>query len=138
MPHDHVIADRADDDGDLVPVRPAPGWMGPASAWAGGVGLVTGVAWPVVGKWRRSVGAVADGPWMSGDLWASFPVFVAVVGVLLGMGVLWQVRAHRRPYSAGVVGARLQAWTGIVLGGVAVGLVYGYVIAYAAWRAMTG
>ncbi|HSI34500.1 MAG: hypothetical protein ACAI43_06440 [Phycisphaerae bacterium] len=137
MTPDHATQSLGDDR-DLPLARPAPGWMGPASAWAGGVALLTGVALPVVGKWRRSVGAVADGHWMSGDMWAPFPVFVAVVGVLLGMAVLWHLRTCRRPYSAAVVGARLQAWTGIVLGGLAVGLVYVYVITYAVWRAMKG
>jgi hypothetical protein len=138
MPRDPATPDLGDDR-DLPPLaRPIPAWMAPVSAWAGGAALLTGLALPMIGKWRRSIGAVSDGHWMSGDMWAPFPVFVAVVGVLLGLGVLWQIRAHRRPYTAAVVGSRMQAWTGILLGALAVALIYVYVITYAVWRAMKG
>ncbi len=114
----------------------APAWVAVASAWMGFLSLLSAIALPFVGKYLRSRGVVSSGHWRSGDLWLPFPVYTAVVAVVLGMVAMWQMRKVRRPIPGDMVSQRMQAWFGMVLGGLSVALVYIYVFIYVAWRAM--
>jgi len=113
-----------------------PAWTGAASAWCGAIAALGAIALPVIGKWRRSTGAVRYGHWFSGDMWTPFPLYLALAALVLGLAVLWQSRHRQKPYPAVEINHRAQAWAGILLGAAAIALIYLYVLAYVAWRAL--
>jgi hypothetical protein len=112
-----------------------PRWTSVASAWCGVLATLGAIALPIVGKWRRAARAAEGGHWFSNDLLAPFPLYFALAALALGMVVLWQSRQRQKPYPAIEINHRVQAWAGIMLGMIALALIYLYALAYVAWRA---
>ena len=132
LPKPIIRSDAVEDKRQgLIPV-----WTSVASAWCGSLATLGAIALPVIGKWRRASAAVQKGHWLSGDLWAPFPLYFALAAIVLGMAVLWQTRHRQKAYPAIEINQRAQAWVGSVLGMIAIALIYLYAIAYVAWRAL--
>jgi hypothetical protein len=104
---------------------PAPAVVSLLAVWVGLLTLIGSIALPFFPGSRNPRAELEHvQPYSAADRFLPVPIYGSVIGLFLGIVVLWQMRKEARPLPEAMVNQRVQAWVGIGLALLAAAVIY--------------
>jgi hypothetical protein len=104
---------------------PAPALVALLGVWVALLTLVGSIALPFLPGSRHPRAELEHvQPYSLADRFLPVPIYGSVIGLFLGIVVLWQMRKESRPLPEAMVNQRVQAWVAIVLALLAAAIIY--------------
>jgi hypothetical protein len=104
---------------------PAPAIVSLLGVWIALLTLIGSIALPFLPGSRHPRAELEHlQPYSLADRFLPVPIYGSVIGLFLGIVVLWQMRKEPRPLPEARVNQRLQAWVAIVLALLAAAVIY--------------
>ncbi len=113
------------DEAASPPSTPAPAWLAFVAAWLGLLTLIASIVLLLLpGSHDPRAELEHAKPYSAADRFFPVPVYMSVVTLFIAIVVLRQMRHEPRPLADGLVAQRVQAWAGIILSLIAIGIFY--------------
>jgi hypothetical protein len=104
---------------------PAPAVVSLLAVWIGLLTLIGSIALPFLPGSRNPRAELEHvQPYSLADRFLPVPIYGSVIGLFLGIVVIWQMREEPRPLPEAMVNQRLQAWVAIALALLAAAVIY--------------